>query len=887
MQEPLSFGPWLKQRRRALDLTQQELAQRAACSLSTLRKIEAGDLLPSKELAHLLAAALGVPDDEQDAFVAFARDERRTALTPAFVPPPPAAPPAATAPVTATPAQARRHQLPAQLTPFIGRDDEVVSVQRMLANPACALLTIVGPGGIGKTRLALAVAHALAESRLPHPLATTDHQPVSDGIYFASFVGVTAPEFMVSTLASALGFAFANVGDPKAQLLNYLLAKTMLLVLDNLEHLLDSTDLLVEILQAAPGVKLLTTSRERLAVVGEWVFELPTLPAPPPSQEEVVAIASYGAVALFVERAQRAHHHFALSAKNGAAVARICRLVGGMPLALELAASWVHTLSCAEIAQEIEQGLDFLAVNHRNLPERQRSVRATFDHSWRLLNEAEQQVLQRLSVFRGGFQREAATAVAGATLPLLASLVSKSLVRRTDEGRYDLHELVRQYAADHLRSEPQEAQQTRHAHAEHFLGTLDDESGLFNHQHVATRKRLLREHENLRTAWFWAATSGRYDLLQRAASTLFYFYEVCFLLHDGEMVFVQGMHLLAANPPTEETAHCLQQLMLADFQAKQGWFQFRTGRLAQARSLLAQAVDLLRQQANPKLLADAVGSIGLLEWMSGAFAKGEQYLHEALALHRQLGSAWRVGLMLFSLGHAAYIQGHYSEALTYLEEAVFILRRLGNPHALAMCLTLLSMTTQALGRFTETEAFLQEALPLATQVDDQWMLVFTQQHIGMFAYATHDLEKAKHFLENALVVLRERNDAWRCVITLNSLGWLYVAADDRSAAAAKFGEALLLANKAQFIPNTLNALVGLATVRAKTYPDALRVTLAHYALAHPTSDQETRQHAERLQMLLEAILDPHQLEDARTQARTTTLEALVAAMTHESKRDRE
>ena len=890
MQEALSFGPWLKQQRRFLDLTQEELAQRAACSLSTLRKIEAGDLLPSKELARLLAVALAVPAAEQEAFIAFARDERRTALTPAFVALPPALP-VSQAPSTPTPA--RRHLLPTQLTPLIGRATEIAELQQRLANPTCTLLTIVGPGGIGKTRLALAVAQQILDfgsfqdklwifdsaTKLPeNPKSKIQNLKFSDGVYFVPFAGVTAPEFMVSTLANAIGFSFANTGEPKAQLLNYLSAKAMLLVLDNLEHLLDGTDLLVEILQAAPDVKLLTTSRERLAVTGEWVFELPALPTPPQSKEAVVAVASYGSVALFVEQAQRTQHDFALSAENGAAVAQICRLVGGMPLGVELAASWVHTLACTEIAREIEQSLDFLAVSHRNLPERQRSVRATFDHSWRLLSAAEQQVLRRLSVFRGGFQREAAVQVAGATLPLLAGLVSKSLVRRTAEGRYDLHELVRQYAAGHLSDDPQAETQTRHAHAGHFLGGLDDHTGLFNHQYTETRKSLLREHENLRVAWFWAAASGRHDLLQRATSTLFYFYEACFLLHDGDMIFTQGRHLLAAHPPTESATNRLQQLILADFQAKQGWFQFRTGRLAEARPLLAQAVALLRQQAAEKQLADALGSIGLLEWMSGAFAKGEQYAQESLALHRRLGSAWRVGFSLISLGHAAYIQGHYTEAFTYLDEALPILRRVGDPNAIAMCITLLSMTTQALGRLTETEELLQEALALAAQVDDQWMLVFTQQHIGMFAYAMHDLEKAKHFLESALLVLHERNDTWRYVITLNSLGWLYIEADHGSAAEAKFEEALQIAVKAQFIPNTLNALVGLATVQVKVAPNVRYATLAHYALVHPNSDQETRQHAERLRLLLATKLTPAQIEAARTQAQTTTLESLVAAM---------
>ncbi|MFZ4659905.1 MAG: ATP-binding protein [Caldilineaceae bacterium] len=879
-QEALSFGPWLKQRRRFLDLTQEELAQRAACSLSTLRKIEAGDLLPSKELAGLLAVALGVPTTDRDAFIAFARDERRAALTPAFVPPPPPVvlPPATELLTAATtpPTNAPRHQLPAQLTAFIGRDAEVATVQQMLANPACALLTIVGPGGIGKTRLVLAVAQQILD------FGSFQEPKFSDGVYFVSFVGVTGPEFMVSTLATAIGFSFASTGDPKSQLLNYLREKSMLLVLDNLEHLLEGVDLLVDLLQAAPGVKLLTTSRERLAVAGEWVFDLPSLASPPETAPGLVAVAgsaTYPAVDLFVERAQRTRQGFALATRNEAAVAQICRLVGGMPLALELAASWVHTLSCAEIAREIEQSLDFLAVNHRNLPERQRSVRATFDHSWRLLSEAEQQVLQRLSVFRGGFQREAAIQVARATLPLLAGLVSKSLVRRTAEGRYDLHELVRQYAADHLGRDRQAEMQTRHTHADHFLGGLDDCTGLFNHQHAEMRKVLIRESKNLRLAWLWAAESGRYDLLARATPTFWLFHEVCFSLHEGRLLFTQALQMVTTASATGEPTLALSQVVWGELQAQQGWFLFRTGQFAEARPVLEQAVAHLRQQNEPLALADALHHLSVLEWFSASFLQGQHYALEALALNQRLGRQWWTGMCLVSLGYCAHFQGMYPMALDYFEEGVALMRSLGEPRTTAVFIGSLSETLLALGRTEETKVLLQEALRLATQLEDTWTVAKVYGQMGVATLHTGELEKAQHFLQQALDLFSERGDAWYWANSLNTSGSIYLKSGEIAHAQQRFLAAWRVSSQSQLVPSMLTAVAGLATVQAKDTLSVAHVVVAYYILNHTASTQEAKQYADQLRLRAEAEREPQEIAVARLQAQHATLESLAAEIT--------
>ena len=408
-----SFGEWLRQRREALRLTRPELAECAGCSVSALRKIEADERRPSRQLAELLAGCLHIGPEEQPTFIDAARGARRVARLgrPARRPSPlPAAtPPPSSGVADSAPPAGPDWNLPAPATRLVGREAELAALAQLLDDPTCRLLSLVGPGGIGKTRLAIEAACDL-------------WQRFADGVFFASLAGTSSSEFMVPAIAQAVALNFAGPADPRVQLANYLRNKQVLLLLDNLEHLLEGVDLLVEMLEETPGVKLLVTSRERLELQAEWVFEVQGLPVP--AEDEVERLEKYSAVQLFLQRTRQAQVAFELSTEDRAHVARICRLVEGMPLAIELAAAWVPVLSCAEIADEIARSIDFLTTTMRDVPERQRSIRAVFDHSWHLLSEEEQQVLRPMSIFRGGFTRQAAEAVAGAGLPLLSALLA-------------------------------------------------------------------------------------------------------------------------------------------------------------------------------------------------------------------------------------------------------------------------------------------------------------------------------------------------------------------------------------------------------------------------------------------------------------------------------
>jgi len=398
-----------------------------------------------------------------------------------------------------------------QATLFLGRNAELGDISALIHNPLCRLLTLVGPGGIGKSRLALEAA---------------SNQPgsFSDGRYIAYLQALPSADLLVSAIAEALEFRFQPDDDPHDQLVAYLRHKSLLLVLDNFEHLLDGASLVGDILASATAVKVLVTSRERLHLQEEWVYEVRGLDYP--ANDSETDIETYGAVQLFIHSARRVSPQFRLTGLCKPPVARICRLVGGMPLGIELASAWTRALPCEEIAREIERSLDILEATARNVPPRHRNMRAAFEPTWHRLPEEERHVFMKLSVFRGGFTREAAESVAGATLQSLLSLVDKSLLRLDANGRYTIHELLRQYGEEQLNASPPERDQSLDLHCSCYLDLLTRCAQLF--VYLGQQKEALavmkNELENMRLAWRRAVLQGRFAKMADAGEALWTFF---------------------------------------------------------------------------------------------------------------------------------------------------------------------------------------------------------------------------------------------------------------------------------------------------------------------------------------------------------------------------
>lgn len=420
--------------------------------------------------------------------------------------------------------------IPTFLTPFIGRAEDVDEVCSLLAQADCRLLSLIGPGGIGKTRLASQVLLNCREAG--QSVAFVDLQPVRSA------------DSLASSIADALDLPRCEQENTKEYLLHAIARRKMLLVLDNFEHLLDGVALLSEILAVAPQIQLLVTSRTVLQLQEEWLYPLGGLRFPVTSNLAAQQWAnwesakSYDAVQLFVACARRARSSFEPGTEVEGIV-RVCELVDGLPLAIELAAAWAKTMAASDIAVELQSDLTFLATPLRNMPSKHRSMQAVFQRSWQMLAPGERAVFQRLSIFRGGFDRVAASHVAGASLSTLSALVDKSLLRWHPSGRYEIHELLRQFGEAELALSPQTIAQVRRQHSSYYAGFLYDRVDKLTTQQRQALLQIEDELENIRLAWQWSTEDANLADISRAALP---FFAYC----QGQSRFREGAYLLAA-----------------------------------------------------------------------------------------------------------------------------------------------------------------------------------------------------------------------------------------------------------------------------------------------------------------------------------------------------
>jgi predicted ATPase/DNA-binding SARP family transcriptional activator len=821
------------------------------------------------------------------------------------------------------------HNLPAQLTRFVGREIELEQIAGQLNDPDYRLLTLVGPGGVGKTRLALAAARQ-AVSYFPDgtwfvPLIDVHKEPV-EGLH----------DRLATAIAGAMGITFSGQDDPKTELLKNLRTKESLVILDNFEHLVSSVDsgvdLVLEILQQAPQIAILVTSRTRLNARAERLIQVAGLSVP--RQDDAPDTDSYSSVQLFVDRAKCTP---ARSTHDLIQVVQICQLVEGLPLAIELASALVEHLPLNEIIANLRHDVDFLSTTLQDVPERHRRLRVVFESSWQLLSEPEQRTLAQLAVFCGDFDRTAALAVAQTRQAELIGLVHKSLLQHTGPDRYALHALVRQFAAEKSETFPARAGVSER-HSAHYLAFVGERAtALGGDEPQQAIAEIQTEIANVRQAWRWAVSQidasqdpvPHIVALGRYTEGLVQFYTKTGLFRESEQAFRTAagrVRTVAQDNETlspERLAMVLQTL--SKLLAAQGHFLAclgdhstavtvlreadaafgraaaalpgadlaeramllvnlgtscnRVGDYAKAVQHLEVGLTLARRVGDARVEITALNTLAQVASEQGAHDTAKQHLDEALAVARACNDRNHIASALSMLGTIAWRWGDIEQADRCIQESLAIYRELGNRRRIPRILNVLGIFAILRESYDQAEQYWKEGLTMVQEMGDRQAMADMLNNLG---YINHhhigNLEKAKQYYQESLSIGQEIGHRHGTTSTLSNLGHLHVLRGEYTLAWSYLHKALSESTAIGVIPLTLDALVGVAQLRAETGQGDSAAELLGLALNHPAMEVSGAQVAETILAGLRETLPTKQIEAAMERGRAMELDAVVVEL---------
>lgn len=895
------FGSQLRRLRKLHDFTQEALAQQVGCVVDTIKKIEAGRRRPSRELAALLADTFNLSPAERTDFIRTAR------IPPGFAPLPASLP----AGLAVTGAPLRSSVLPNPLTPLVGRTWELANLTTLVHRDAARLVTLLGPGGAGKTRLALAIAHASVGQ-------------FAEGVAFVSLAPLAGAAQVAPAIAQALGLREMH-GIPLAvQLQEYLAPRRMLLVLDNVEHLLAAAPLIGDLLAAAPRLTILTTSRSALRIAGEHVF--PVLPLAVPAHDQVPSLErldQYAAIQLFVLCAQAVRPGFALTAENAPLVVAICRQLDGLPLAIELAVARMRLFSLPDLLNRLRQPFALLTDGPRDAPARHQALYATVRWSYQLLSPSEQRCFAHLAVFAGGCTAALAEAVCtdpaqpAETTPslidTLSALIDQSLLQSVEgpDGsvRLVLLETIRSYALERLQAAGAEAV-LRTRHAEAFLQLAEATlPHLYGPAQIDALHRLESERANCNAALAWWRTHSPEQALQLAGA-LWPFWDLRGYFSEGR-AWLEALLPLAPHAPPAVRARALHGAgSLASFQHDHDT----------AQAWLAASLALYEALDQPARVAHVRCSLGLSAWFRGNHAEAEALLTASAAAARGAGSVWETADALHFLGHVVFDGGNSARAEVMFRESLELFRRTGDQRNIALPLKDLGLIASQRGEYAAALPLYQQSLVASRAVEDTWHIADTLLRLGDLARLRGDLAQAQALYQEALagwqragarggiaetlnllgqIALGQRNlsaaqtyfsqalDLQRAIGSLRvvagllySMGQVAWFADDRARAAAYYRESLDLNAQDGYLPGIGDCLVGFAELAADTNPmRAARLLGASDTLREqsrgfmPLADQTG---VARIIAVLGALLPPARLAASCAEGRAMPLEAAIA-----------
>jgi predicted ATPase/class 3 adenylate cyclase len=630
------------------------------------------------------------------------------------------------------------HNLPEQPTPLLGRDREVATVRALLLREDVRLVTLTGPGGMGKTRLGLQVAAELSDR-------------FDDGVFFVALAPIADPGLVVPTFAQTLGLRESGARSAMESLQAYLARKQVLLLLDNFEQVVAMAPAVAELLAACPRLKALVTSRQTLRLRGEHEFPVPPLELPE-APDNLQTLSQCAASALFIERALAVQPDFSVTQADAHAVAEICRRLDGLPLAIELAAARVKLLSPQAMLARLSRRLDLLTDGPRDLPFRQQTLRDTIGWSYDLLAPGEQTLFRRLAVFSGGWSLEAAEAVCPVgggegigVLEGLGSLVDKSLVRRNVVGpqrepRFSMLETIREYGLEQLGASG-EAEALRRAHAAYYLALAEEAAPyLTGSEQSIWLERLERDHDNLRAALGWARDRGDVALGLRLAGALWRFWYTRGYLSEGRG-WLEDMLTLSerTDDPAIGSMRTKALYGAATLASTQNDFN-------RALVLWEASLALSREVGDKAVAASALNALGLTALQRGDMERAATLFAESLTLAREVGEPWGIARTLLSLGQTAYVQGDYARARALFEECLLLMRRAGSMSHSAVALLYLGHVAREQGQPARAVALYREGLALSQGLGDRLRLVRELEGLATALAAESHFERGARLL---------------------------------------------------------------------------------------------------------------------------------------------